>query len=574
MSTGAAPEWLARARGGAAASDAPTTDAARAPMRARRRPTSTSGALAAEAVGRARSRGRRTRSPSRGMTCRHARVEGRERTDADATVQDGTQLRHVARKTTRSFCRSRRPKAIFSLSVRRARRGAHAVRELARRAGVRPRARSRRSRFSRRARWARALPETAPVRRRPPRRNARRRPRPPSARPRSSACVLTSVDLARWIEARGADVELVRCEGDDTPDVASSAAALGVDVSQIVKSLGLAADGAFVVVVSNGETRVDVKKLARALGVANRRVRLATPERPSSPPASCPGRSPCSDIAPLRTAVDAVPLVPGGVVFEVAETETWKCARTFENLRLTNAELGPQGVPEEVPKPRARKNTPREEYPGEEYPEEYPGEAYLGAGSNRNRNLAEARFRVRQRVGTERRPLSRDVEVLGDAHGRSHRGGECGGAADPVAVRGAAGCSRPPRRATSRLRHAAPPRRAGHGGVGRARPRRAPSVRGHETNAGSRRRRRGGFPLAAGTEFQRSRTFSHGASRWRVRDGDGAARARQGDVVEVEGRSANPRPMTVDIVARSMTRGRGRRGRAALARADAEDAAA
>jgi prolyl-tRNA editing enzyme YbaK/EbsC (Cys-tRNA(Pro) deacylase) len=70
----------------------------------------------------------------------------------------------------------------------------------------------------------------------------------------------------------------VRCEGALTPDVASSAEALGVDVESIVKSLVFAVDGAFVVVVTNGETKVDVKKLASRMGVANRRVRLATRE--------------------------------------------------------------------------------------------------------------------------------------------------------------------------------------------------------------------------------------------------------------------------------------------------------
>ena len=81
---------------------------------------------------------------------------------------------------------------------------------------------------------------------------------------------------ASWLAARAARRRW--CAGRVTPDVASSAEALGVDVESIVKSLVFAVDGAFVVVVTNGETKVDVKKLAARMGVANRRVRLATRE--------------------------------------------------------------------------------------------------------------------------------------------------------------------------------------------------------------------------------------------------------------------------------------------------------
>ena len=567
MSTGAAPEWLARARGGAAASDAPTTDAARAPMRARRRPTSTSGGSSPRRrLGTQRSRARptRTRSPSRGMTCRHARRGcGRERTDADATVQDGTQLRHVARKTTRSSRCARRPKAIFSpsSSAARAQRRAHAVRELARRArGAHERVRGVPPRAARA--MARALPETAPVRRRPPGETpvvGRDRPSPRVRGP--SARVLTSVDLARWIEARGADVELVRCEGDDTPDVASSAAALGVDVSQIVKSLVFAADGAFVVVVSNGETRVDVKKLARALGVANRRVRLATPRRPSSPPASCPGRSPVGHRAPLSDGRSSTPPCPSSREASSSggggDGDMEVRADVRELLRLTNARRGPQGVPEEVPNPEQAKNTPAKNTPAKNTPKNTPKNttakhtsASAPTATATSQKLASA---YDERVGTERRPLSRDVvEVLGVTPTARHRGGE-------AAAGGSAAVASSPRcwsvRRVARLLAFATLRPLGapvtveqRGRARRAARRASEGVT--ETNArlvGDVRR----GPPAAGTELRGRGTFPHGVSRWRVRDGDDDRARRQGDEVEVEGRlQANPRPMTVDIVVR------------------------
>ena len=87
---------------------------------------------------------------------------------------------------------------------------------------------------------------------------------------------MTSENLRAWIVANDAPgVELVRCPAN-TPDVQSSAEALGVAVDEIVKSIVLCCDGAFAVCVTNGTARVDHKKIARRLGVANKRVRLAT----------------------------------------------------------------------------------------------------------------------------------------------------------------------------------------------------------------------------------------------------------------------------------------------------------
>ena len=87
---------------------------------------------------------------------------------------------------------------------------------------------------------------------------------------------MTSENLRAWIAANDApNVELVRCPAN-TPDVQSSADALGVAVDHIVKSIVLCCDGAFAVCVTNGTARVDHKKIARRLGVANKRVRLAT----------------------------------------------------------------------------------------------------------------------------------------------------------------------------------------------------------------------------------------------------------------------------------------------------------
>ena len=159
----------------------------------------------------------------------------------------------------------------------------------------------------------------------------------------STTRVLTSVDLSRWIASRGSTAELIRCHGSETPDVASSAAALGVDVSCIVKSLVFACDGECIVVVTNGVERVDAKKLARRLGLANKRVRLATPAEAIAECGYAPGTVPpfghrCDF---MRVFVDEkVPLVPGGVVWGGGgDIDMEVKVDVDELLRLTEGEL-------------------------------------------------------------------------------------------------------------------------------------------------------------------------------------------------------------------------------------------
>ena len=135
--------------------------------------------------------------------------------------------------------------------------------------------------------------------------------------------VLTSANLRAWIDARnddgaGSRVELVKCP-NDTPDVESSAMALGVPVDSIVKSIVFACDGCFAVCVTNGTARVDHKKIARRLGLANKRVRLATREETIAHAGYVPGTvPPFGHRTKLRTfvALDVVnDMDPDDVVF-------------------------------------------------------------------------------------------------------------------------------------------------------------------------------------------------------------------------------------------------------------------
>ena len=361
--------------------------------------------------------------------------------------------------------------------------------------------------------------------------------------------IRTSKDLASWLAARDGAATLERCEGALTPDVASSAEALGVDVESIVKSLVFAVDGAFVVVVTNGETKVDVKKLASRMGVANRRVRLATREETIDACGFVPGTvPPFGHKEKLRTFVDAsVPTEVGaGAVFGGggdADAEV-RVESVDELLRLTDGELldvkkreRGEALPEIVPAYDEREA--RREARGEN--ERYPA-AWRAAKA---RSIAEPRIvrafaevvRVRRvarfLVFATLRPLAEPTAEAPDAFDEAQRAdarrflaaGESGGdeAAAPAA---------------------AP----------------APAAVGSPVS----------FPAEA--EFQ----LIAGRSLVERIGEDAAERAfrelKAGVVVEVVARTqANPRPRAVDLVARSARVVEGREAISLLAAARAAE---
>lgn len=93
---------------------------------------------------------------------------------------------------------------------------------------------------------------------------------------------LTPVDLQTFIDQHKIHARLLDDIGD-TPTVPSAAAALGVETDQIIKTLLFLVERVNepgrpvmpVVVISNGESRVDKRPLADHFGVGKKRVRLA-----------------------------------------------------------------------------------------------------------------------------------------------------------------------------------------------------------------------------------------------------------------------------------------------------------
>jgi len=95
--------------------------------------------------------------------------------------------------------------------------------------------------------------------------------------PRSSAShdpMLTSTDLAAFIAQEGIAAEIVKLPVH-TPTVETAAQALGVDSAQIVKTVVFLVDSRPYLVIANGTTRVDTRKIATHSGVGRKRVKLA-----------------------------------------------------------------------------------------------------------------------------------------------------------------------------------------------------------------------------------------------------------------------------------------------------------
>ncbi len=143
--------------------------------------------------------------------------------------------------------------------------------------------------------------------------------------------VMAAGDVARFVREAGIAAELVQL-AVETPTVAAAAAAVGGSVQQIVKSLLFLVDGAPLLVIANGETRVDYKRLAAHLGVSRRRVKLADAAQVRAILGYEVGAvPPFAHKTPVRTLLEA------GVL---AQTEIYAGGGSIDTLiRLQTAEL-------------------------------------------------------------------------------------------------------------------------------------------------------------------------------------------------------------------------------------------
>jgi prolyl-tRNA editing enzyme YbaK/EbsC (Cys-tRNA(Pro) deacylase) len=149
---------------------------------------------------------------------------------------------------------------------------------------------------------------------------------------------MTSTDLAAFIAAHNITAQIIHM-AEHTPTVESAAAALGVGVEQIGKSILFVADETPVLVVASGTNRIDYKRLAEYLGLSRRRIRIANPEEVESIAGFVVGSMPpFGHKTPLRTLMDARAFAQSEFYAGGGDINAMLRVSPDEILRVSNAE--------------------------------------------------------------------------------------------------------------------------------------------------------------------------------------------------------------------------------------------
>ncbi|MBK6328872.1 MAG: YbaK/EbsC family protein [Chloroflexi bacterium] len=143
--------------------------------------------------------------------------------------------------------------------------------------------------------------------------------------------ILNRAALSRFILEQGIQAEILPLAAE-TPTVAAAAAVMGVSPDQIIKSVLFLADGAPVLVVTNGLARIAWKRLADYLGVPRRRLKTAVADQVLAltgyPVGAVP---PFGHLTSWRTVVDTA-VYDQSIVYGGG-------GETHALMRLTTAEL-------------------------------------------------------------------------------------------------------------------------------------------------------------------------------------------------------------------------------------------
>lgn len=144
-------------------------------------------------------------------------------------------------------------------------------------------------------------------------------------------------ELRRFLKERDVHARLVY-PGVPTPTVPAAARALGVEVGLIVKSLLFMADDVPALVIAAGERRVDYRKLAGALAVSRRRLRLAEPAEALEISGFVVGAMPpFGHRRRLTTLIDSLSVPPGQLLYGGGGTREAMLEFSTETLRRVTA---------------------------------------------------------------------------------------------------------------------------------------------------------------------------------------------------------------------------------------------
>jgi prolyl-tRNA editing enzyme YbaK/EbsC (Cys-tRNA(Pro) deacylase) len=111
-------------------------------------------------------------------------------------------------------------------------------------------------------------------------------------------------DLAAFTVERGIDAEIVAMELE-TPTVAAAAAALGVESTQIIKTVLFLVKDDPVLVIARGEEAIDRRPIADEFGVGKKQVKLADRDTVLAVTGyAAGGVPPFGHLSPLPTLID------------------------------------------------------------------------------------------------------------------------------------------------------------------------------------------------------------------------------------------------------------------------------
>lgn len=154
-----------------------------------------------------------------------------------------------------------------------------------------------------------------------------------------AAAPLGSRALQQYIADQGIEAAIIPLD-THTATVADAALALGVDTDQIIKSLVFRCEDTALLVITNGLSRVDRKKIAGLLGVGRKKVKFATAEEVLDITGYIVGSMPpFGHRARLRTLVDPTVMRLETIYGGGGDIDAMMRLAPSELIRVTGAQL-------------------------------------------------------------------------------------------------------------------------------------------------------------------------------------------------------------------------------------------